>query len=269
MFNFFNKGKRLPGLLLFSLATLSLFSCGKDIDVPGASSLAVINCVVGSRPLVTNFNGSGKHIAYLQANRMAYHSYQTNNNLFGSYTGMQKLALFQYPDTLEKDQPLLDLRLHLPPGSINTLFLTGTVDEPDTLFRTEEIPYIPSGDSIMRIRFVNLSPGSEPFSVNLAGNPPGSLAAGISYRSMNGYTSLPVSVNLPEYIFELRDAATGVLIATYTTKGINNDGEYKPNAGNYANTWVYRHFTLALTGLPKGTGDAAPSVLLIPHQPLI
>ena len=237
---------------------LLLASCTKQGDPPGTASLIIVNTVVGSQPLVTNFSGT-KPITYYTARQLIYKAFNDYNNLFSAYSGLQQLALYQYPDTTEKSNPLFNLTLDLPVGSIHSLFLTGTVNTPDTVFTKDNLPYYAAGDSAMGMRFINLSPGSNPISVNIVGRANGSEAGSLSYKGVTGFRNYPVKMSLADYVFEFRDAGTGTLIASYTTKGINEPGTI------IRNLWVYHSFTLALVGTPGGTGNNAPAVFLITH----
>src|SRR5579859_2756543 len=169
---------------------LLLASCSKsNINSPGPASLTIINAVVGADTLVTNFSGEDTlPTNYINADFLIYNFYSSNTpgapniNQFNSYSGKQQLALYRYPDTLPKSTPLFRLTLDLPVGSVNSLFLSGTAASPDTMFIADHPPYHPSSDSTMGIRFVNLSAGSAPVSINLQGQSNGSEAAGLGYK---------------------------------------------------------------------------------------
>lgn len=219
-----------------------ILSCSKQSSPPGTASLTMINAVVGSSPsLVTNFSDPVQPVTwYYSALKLVYGNW-VNTNQQGSYNGKQKLAVYHYPDTSAHSTPLFNLALDLPVGSIHTLFLTGTVTAPDTLFTTDAPPYHPPSDSSMGLRFVNLSPGRAPVSVNITGGAPGSEVSGLSYKNITGFKNYPATAAVSSYTFEFRDAATGTLIGSLPVTGINNPG---------SNARRYRNLTLALLGLP-------------------
>ncbi|MBS1605714.1 MAG: DUF4397 domain-containing protein [Bacteroidetes bacterium] len=255
---------RSKNLFLFALLSQSVVSCSKQSVPPSPPSLTVINAVVGSAPLVTDLTGAGAITWFSGADKIAYNSYSTadygDNNQLPSSPGLQRLALYQYPDTLPQAKPLYNLTLTLPPGSINSLFLMGTVDEPDTLFVADQLPVSAISDSVAGIRFVNLSPHSAPVSINLSGRANGSEVAALSYKGITAFTGYPATQDIASYSFEFRDAATGTLLATYTADGINN-AESDPY--NPTKIWRNRNTTLALLGVAGGSGDQALSVLMI------
>ncbi len=231
------------------------------------ASLTLINSVVGSSLLIPNFSGSYTLSgSYISGNFLTYGYYygyaagMNTGNQMTLQSGLQTLAMYQYPDTLPTSKPLLNIDFTLTAGSINSLFLTGTVNSPDTLLTVDHPPYYSVTDSSVGFRFVNLSPGSKPISVNIQGEPDGSRVSSLSYKNITGFSSFPAASGISSYTFEFRDAATGALLASYLADGINNDGS-DPN--NPANNWRFRNFTLAFLGLPDGSGTEAQTVLLI------
>jgi hypothetical protein len=219
-------------------------ACTKQQSFPGTASLTLINAVPNSTPsLVTNFSGTDPIVYYKSALKLVYGTAdKTNQSL--AYTGEQPLAIYRYPDTLAHSTPLYNLTLELQSGTIYTLFLTGTLAAPDTMMTIDNPPYHPLADSSLSIRFVNLSPGSTPVSVNVTGSPNGTEVGSLGYKNMTGFKSYTATSTVSHYNFEFRDAATGTLLTSYDLTGINT-------AANNARR--YRNFTLAYLGLP---GDA-------------
>jgi hypothetical protein len=226
-----------------------VFSCTKQQSFPGTASLTLVNAVPNSTPsLVTNFSGTDP-INYSGALKLEY----SKSALNLSYTGEQHLAIYKYPDTLAHNTPLYDLALDLTPGTIYTLFLTGTLSSPDTIFTIDTPPFHPLVDSTLGIRFVNLSAGGTPVSVNIAGRANGSEVSGLSYKAITGFTKYSATAAVSKYTFEFRNAATGVLISNFDVVDINL---------LLYNKRRYRNFTLALIGLP---GDQ--KVIMIESNP--
>ncbi|MET6997508.1 hypothetical protein [Chitinophaga defluvii] len=242
-------------ILSWSIWLLILFSCSKEKMPPGTASLTMINAIVGSQPLITSFNGGQPNGYYITAKRISYGVFNSSVNRFSSYTGRQDLALYQYPDTTGKSSPLLQLVIDLPIGAMSTLFLTGTVSKPDTLLTMDQLPYHSAQDSVMGLRFLNLSPGSGQISINLADNAPGSVASSLSFKEMSAFKKFPVRAGIADYVFEFRDES-GALIARYKSQGLSNPGSIY--AGN---AWLQKNFTLALIGAPGGS-----TILLVPHS---
>lgn len=252
----------LPVLFLLCLG---FSACKKDSAPPGTAALAIVNAVVGSNDLITNFKASGP-VTYYTANHIRYNKFairisdaDSYRNQFVYYSGRQQLRLFEYPDTTAQSIPVFDLTLDLPIGSMKTLYLTGTLNAPDTVFREETLPFYSNRDSVMGIRFVNLSPGSAPVSVNLKGQTATPIESLVPYKSISGFKEYAVRTGIDDHVFEFRDAATGTLLASYTTLNLTNNNPNSPN------DWLAKRFTLALLGAPGGTGSTAQTILLVRH----
>ncbi|MGN6418137.1 MAG: hypothetical protein ACTHMC_11635 [Pseudobacter sp.] len=246
--------KIIAGLLLI----MGMTGCAKDVAPKEGASLIVINAVTGSKPLATNFNGTGP-VRFIDTRRVVYGQFMLSANVFERAGGTVLLGLYQFPDTLAKDKPLFDLQLDLPAGSMNSLYLSGTVDAPDTVLLRDQLPGFAPADTSMGLRFVNLSKGSNPVKVELVGSTTGPEVTGLAYKAVSLTKKYPILKKKGNYVFEFRDAVTNDLLVTYTATGIDDDGI--PPRG--LNRWVYRNFTLALIGKPGGTGADAQTALLI------
>ena len=224
----------------------TMMSCAKQSSPPGTASLTLINAVPGSSPsLVTNFSNQEPISWYNGALKILYGTWNPTYQK-GAYSGDQALTIYHYPDTGAHSTPLFNLTLHLQPGTIHTLFLTGTMSAPDTLFTTDQPPYHPPSDSSMGIRFVNLSPGSAPISVNITGGAYGSEVSSLPYKGITDFISYSATADVSHYNFEIRDAASGTLIGSLDVTGVNYPiNSWSPNIRRY------RNFTLALLGLPE------------------
>lgn len=242
-------------LFLIVILSLALVSCKKEqtFKVSGASSLTVVNGVVGNTQLYTNFNGGPTNGMYYSGIFYINYGYSI---YFNYYHGQQKLGLFQDADTTATSKPLFNLTLDLPVNTMHTLFLMGTPQAPDELFTTDQLPGHPLSDSTMGIRFVNISQGSDPVSVNLAGQANGSEADGLAYKGITPFKNYSAGSGISSYTFEFRDKATGALLGNCVINGVNNDGsQYSPNLVRN------RNFTIAFLG--ASGGQAANRALLI------
>lgn len=245
---------RQAAILLLIMAGAA---CSKKTDPgPLPASLTLVNAIPDSGPLVTNFGGTSPITWYNAALMLNYGLFYSTQQL-GINEGKQPLVLFQYPDTLAHSTPLYNLTLSFAPGDIRTLFLTGTVADPDTLFVRDEPLIHATTDSTLGIRFVNLSPGSEPVSVHISGQS-SPIAASLPYKGITPFTALPAKKNTSDYLIEFRDETTHNLLGSFTLANVGS--VTLPN-----NLWRYRNFTLALKGLPGATGAAAQGVFKIDH----
>lgn len=254
-------------LIATSALSLTFAACKKNDDPPQQSAaLSIINAVTGADTVVPRFNNSylstphyiwGTFVYY---NRYVPGIFLNGHNLFATKSGIQPLTIFKYPDTLSSSRPLYNLTLNLPVGSIHTLFLTGTAAKPDTMLAVDLPPNYQVSDTSVGFRFVNLSQGAPPISINLQGQANGSEVSSLPYKNITGFKKFAATSDISSYTFEFRDAATGKLIKAFTANGVNNDGS-DPNYPK--NLWRFKNYTLALLGLPGETGKAAQTIFLI------
>lgn len=229
--------------------------CVKSKMAKATASLDVIHTVVGAGNLRPSFREEG-HNLFQYSRNISYNTFLPANNRFGSYTGNTRLRLYELLDTTAKDQPLFDLQLDLPESSINTLLLTGTKEEPETLLIRETIPYFHDTDSVMAIRFINSSPGSGAVNIQLQGGSAIAGLSGLAFKQHSNFITFPVLSTTKDYVFEARDATTGKLLTTYKTNGMNT---------NLHGNFRYRSFTLILGGVAGETGVNKPVFILLPH----
>jgi len=222
-----------PLWMLFGIT----LSCSKGSKLKGVASLTIVNAVADSEPsLIPNFSGTDPLTWYINGYKLGYGA----TMLTGSYSGKLKLGIYHYPDTSVHTIPLYNLSLDIPVGTVHTLFLSGTINSPDTLFTMDILPYHPPSDSSVGIRFVNLSKGSTPVSVNIAGAAQGSEVSSLPYKGITAFTNYPATAAVSDYTFEFRDASSGTLIGAYNLNGVND---------TFSNTRRFRDLTIALLGI--------------------
>lgn len=230
-------------VLLLVVWTISACKKEKDTPGPGTSRLTIVNGVVGNMGLLPNFNGTNLGVPYYRLLIVIDYGI---SQVFTSYSGQQKLALYQLPDTTPTSKPLYNLALDLPINTGHTLFLMGTPQDPDQLLTTDQLPYHAPADSTMGIRFVNLTKGSAPVSVNIKDQASGSEVANLAYKSITAFKNYPAGSAVSSYTFEFRDQATGALLTSYILEGINSNG----SGGTGPNLWRNKNITLAFLGEP-------------------
>lgn len=253
--------KKKQGLFVQALTALAVIlsvgvmSCHKSVTPAGTASLSILNAVVGSKPLYTNFS-DGDKISYAGGTlfSLSYGLFTTTDQL--KYTG--NVPLWILTDTTSTVPPLLKMNLNLPISSINSLFLTGTLDQPDTLFTRDTLQVFSAADSTTTFRFLNLAPGPKSITVNIQGQASGSEVANLPYKGVTSFKSYPATSAVTNYVFEFRDALTNAVITTYTARSVGTDGGiYTPNK------WLYKNNTLAFIGQIDSTGTKAPRVIVI------
>jgi hypothetical protein len=236
---------------------LVLLNACEKMDQPGVASLNIFNGIAGSERLVTNFNGGEPLVWYRTAHQLKYGDpgdpsfINATKNRFYSYSGHQRIFFFEYPDTLVHSKPVTQVQVNLPVSSINSLFLTGTFDAPDTLFIRDQLPYHGVTDSTVSIRVVNLVKGLA-VSVNLQGKAEGSEVASLGYKGVSGFINYNVKKAPVVYVFEIRNKLTGDLISTQTIDTQEIDIGF-----GISNLYRFKNYTIILFGDLNSTGASA------------
>jgi hypothetical protein len=230
----------------------AIASCKKELPpVSSTSSLTIVNAATTDPSLAVTFTSTPQPF-YLYSNPIAYGSYAE----FGNPAGPTPLIIVSSSDTT---QPIFQETIDLKAGGAYSLYLAGNGQskQADALLLPDTIPF--HADSAFGVRFINLSQGSNPVSVNIRGNPDGSEVNSLSYKNITSFISYPATSKISSYTFEIRDAASGNFIANYTMNGVNNGA----GSNNSTNAWRYRNFTIVLNGLPGGTGSDAQGTFLV------
>lgn len=182
------------------------------------------------------------------------------SNRFHMNTSPQPFQLFNRPDTMAKDGPILTGTLDYENGSIYSLVFYGSKSTAKYALRKDIIPPLGMADSTTHLRFANFSE-DQVVSVNLKGQPTGSFIQQIPEKSWSEFTQLKANKTVARYEFEIRDFNTGDLIATYIADRVNDF-----TANNGTNLWYNKSNTAILIGKQGGTGTLLPRVVLMPHR---
>jgi uncharacterized protein with LGFP repeats len=248
-------------LSIVTIVTVLFFSCSKK-SVPGTGSVAAfnfVNAVVGSSPTVVAFSNS--NITYAAWGAISYGA----SNLFSPGAGNVPLTLARISDTT---QPFFQGTLALNADSIYSFFISGDTTAIDTLLTRDIIPYYPRTDSVMGIRFVNLSSGSNPISINLEGSSNGSEADNFPYKGVTGFKQYANNSTTIDYLFVVRDAATGDSLTQFdfVANGSGNNGFGLTDPSSNQNNGVlltFKNLTIAIYGSESTSSGNSLSTMLI------
>jgi hypothetical protein len=224
----------LPIICIF----ICFYSCKKSNSVTSAiSSLNIVNAVIDIPSVYIYFTFSDSNY-YLQQSPLSYAS----SAEYSAISGLRPLSVISSNDTVK---PLYQTSLDLKAGGIYSLFLFGHGRQVDTLLVKDSLPLYT--DSLAGVRFVNLAPGSLPVSINLEGNyPVSNELSNLAYRQISTFQTYSASSGVLGYNFEIRDQASGNLLATF--------GWPLP---------LFRNSTLVITGLGDGLGGGALSIFAV------
>lgn len=191
-------------ILLILLPVYLLVSCKKD-DVKSISlaSLNITNAIVGGT-----------------AAKLGSYPVTITNNSFSQYTlrpGSQTLYIYPSTDSLH---PYYNGSI--APGAQETysLFLAGQSSGTiDNVLIKDTIPH--RTDSSMGIRFINLSPNSNPLNITLSATPTVNEVSNLTYKNYTGFKTYTAFYNA-SYTFQVRDASTNTVLASvsYTSSTV-------------------------------------------------
>lgn len=252
-------------IVLITIALLFTGCRKQKATLPLGASLSIINAIADANYLYVSLAGTIPIQYYLYSKQLPYNTYNTYNgaNRLTCPAGEQELAFYRASDTSNPEKPLIALNLPLGSNHIYTLFLTGTSAAPDTVFTEDLMPSYGISDSVTGLRFINLSPGSNPITVNIAGMDNESEISDLPYKSYTVFKRYPAHSKINDYTFEFRDKATGNLLATYNTGKMNS---YESTArATTVNKWLFRNSTIVFIGLPDGQGVKAQTAAVLNH----
>jgi len=242
--------------ILFAATLLCVLAACKKSDVPSASTVAslnLLNATVGASPIIVQFNNKSVFFSTItSSNELSYGS----SVILSPVGGNIPTALTQSTDTVHT---VFKGNLNLQNFNIYSFFLAGNTAQPDTMLVHDQLTYYAPTDSVGGVRFVNLSTGSSPVSVDIQGQPNGSEVQNLPYKNITAFNTYSATHANSSYVFEFRNASSGTLIASYTISGVNNS----TGVNTSSNTFRFKNHTLALIGQPGGTGAAAQKIILM------
>lgn len=239
-----------PFLLLMTIFT----SCNKNVHKGNPATVQVFNAMDNGLSLYANLSGNHP-VVYRTSLLLSNKFYDLRNNLLLIDKFPQHIDLYAVPDTLPKDKPLISIPGDLKAGEIYSLFLHGEKSGAAYLLFKDLIPPINREDSTTHIRFANFS-STQPISVNIMGEPNGSFIQNLPFKSLSDFVELDADMSTPDYTFEVRDQATGNLLTSFTTSGLNPGTSWPGTVNN----WIFRSNTLVFTGKP---GAGYPNMQMI------
>lgn len=245
-----------PILALTLLAGLS--SCKKDKSSPSNASLNMINCMVDTKYIISDF-GIDRSFRYLWETKFATYAEHNFYAQLSLPVGSHPVTIYNYPDTLSKDAALKTITIEAKAADMLSLFFVGDKAHPDTMLIREEFPAHVYGDSSFSVRFLNLSPGSSPVRVEVDGMPQ-TLVSNLAYKARSGWNTFSAKADAGVYVIRFKDQVSGNEIASYTISDAAGTGDFTPNI------WRKNNVTIALIGSTAvSSGMFAPACFLIRH----
>jgi hypothetical protein len=243
-------------ILLTALACSCWSGCSKQFSQPvyPVAALNVVNALPTSSPLILVQGSITSEIGnFSNVSALPYGNTFVLTAMSGSETFY---AVQSNADTTiaggKNPASMFNGVLNFKAGGLYSLFITGAdTTSPDFLFVQDTVPVI--RDSSMGIRFVNLSTGSHPISINLEGSSNGSEVGNQSYKGITGFKEYINNSTTTDYLFVIRDASTGDSLTQFDflASGSSNTGyglTDPSNSQNYGTLLTFKHVTIAVYG---------------------
>lgn len=225
--------KKITYIIWLLLVCIVFAGCKKETEIAmPLASLNVTNALSTTQNTV-EVNTLGNGVIYSSFPQLSDQSSQEYNIPVGN----PPVNVVLTTDTLH---PFFKQNIQTVAGGIYSLYLYGQ-NTPEALLIQDHIPAV--RDSSAGMRFINLSPDSGPVTVNFQGSSQAEFS-NLGYKQISDFKlyNAKSSVN-GSYVLEIRDAASGNLLLTYT--------------------WNFRPFrcqTLVFSGLASNTSQTVFSV---------
>lgn len=245
---------RTVGYLVGIAVIILPASCKKQKVVePDFAVLQLFGAIEGDNPVVANFSGTDlrNYLGAYNINEVPKYEKSNRKYIYGT---AQPFSLHIFPDTLPGHKPLFSTTLELEKGKTYSFFAGGPAHAMKTIFiREDSIPVFAKDDSSTAFRFVNFL-SQTPLSINITGQPYGSLVSELPFGGITGFIRMPVPSMLTEISIEFRHAVTHELMLL-----LYDDDVQGMIAGR--RDWLFKPRTIMLTGIPGVTfGNDRPLV---------
>jgi hypothetical protein len=205
----------MKNLIIIILCVFTFSSCKDERVSPEEIGIVnVINAITDSGPIKINPTGKPKSWSSFVL-QIAYPA----GTLYYATTGNANFTIVPLSDTTKT---LFNRSFNLKP-KMYSLYLSGTITAPDTMLR-EEIDYPnivtsgagipPTVDSVVNVRFVNLSVNSPTLKVKLSTVITNEVD-NLSYKSITAFKGYPARLTSTAYSFQIRRVDTDALVTTF------------------------------------------------------
>ncbi|MBC8034389.1 MAG: DUF4397 domain-containing protein [Chitinophagaceae bacterium] len=243
--------------ILFTIFTALVFlqACKEDEQsTPALSSLRLVNAAIDIASV--KLNTEAKPFWYnIPASDVANFA---NSRPYAINAGTKNVLI---APTADSTKFLVNEPKEFKPGQLNSLFLCGQAPTYEHVYLADE-SFPKLIEEAIAFRFINLSPGSPALSVNLAATPTVNETANLAYKQVTAFKNYPDVVVTNPIVFQVRNATTGVVLATYTLPV----APVSPYTTVSTSLSKFRNVTLVVKGLVGTTaGVNAFGLFPVPH----
>ncbi len=228
---------------IITLATFgilySIISCRKYSDeILQLSSINIVHATNGALAVKVNYQGGS--ILYKTYNDSINYG---ANKVYSVVANGSPLSIVSTSDTTTF---LIKGKYVFSAGSTYSLYLAGQYPAAvDTVLAKDTINNY--NDSLIGVRFINLSPNAGNVNVYLSGNLTPEFA-NINYKQSSAFLAYGAKSNVTSLVFQVKDPATNTVLTSYT---LSSTSTPKLAASRFHN------ITIVLRGLKNGSGTTA------------
>lgn len=214
-FNKTNADMKTMKTIYILMITICCFACKKDErKITSITNINVVNAAIDLPAIKVSTTGKKTNYAMI-TDQVTYGT----NKVYYSETGAATLTAVATSDTTKL---LFNRSIELTTG-FYTMYIAGQFPNVDTLFRQEvNFPFIKTdiskpitADSVVNIRFINLSPNSPTLIVNIRNSTVNEFND-LTYKMIGNWKAYPAKLATTAYVFEIRNAITNAILTSYT-----------------------------------------------------
>lgn len=220
-------------------------SCKKENDPQAVASLTIVNALPEANQVVTDFKKENSFDKTGAGMFVTYGVFTPNNQLTIPNKEMP-VIFYKYTNGKINPTPIYETKVSPQAGDASTLFLFGTLAQPESLLITKMPPYHKVTDSVMGLRFVNVSADKKPLKIRIVGNGIDQTVNDLVYKTATAYLSVKATTTVTDVVIECYDASSGVLLTSYTLADVG------ANLPQIPNKWRYKNYTLVLSKDTQG-----------------
>lgn len=139
-----------------------------------------------------------------------------------------QLQFYKFPDTMQKDNPIISRTLQLKNQDIYSYLIYGSAMNVKEQLIKETIPGYSMYDSVSHFRFINLFE-NRTVDVLLTAPEVKTLATNLAYEDMTQFIKMKSNTDVAAFTIEFKDHVTGVLLATKTIVNKSNNNAFMSN----------------------------------------
>ncbi|MEP1487436.1 MAG: hypothetical protein ABJK28_03300 [Algibacter sp.] len=194
--------------ILIIACTLSMVSCSGEDIFSTATTIKVVNLIKGEDDIIIKIGDTPINYTTTEA-KVAFEGYRNVSILEGVN---KKIKIVKKSDTIS---PIYSEILNLK--DIHSLYVFGNKNESDAFLIEDQLKQYT--DSIVGVRFINVSKLAGPIAVNIVGG--STVITGLDQESATDFIEFPATAADGSYTFEFKDTS-GNLLNTVTLDPLEN-----------------------------------------------